>query len=113
GVAKADIPTCVNDMLAQLGIGHLADRPSYGLSGGEKQMVALAAVLVMKPAMVVFDEPTTLLDLRNRNRLRHAIAALDQSAIVITHDLALLEDFERVLVMADGRIACDARPHEA
>ncbi|WP_025137087.1 energy-coupling factor ABC transporter ATP-binding protein [Achromobacter sp. DH1f] len=99
--------------LAALGVAHLADRTSHTLSGGERQLVALAAVLVMRPALVVFDEPTTQLDLRNRNRVRDAIAALPQDAIVVSHDLDLLEDFERVVVVQDGAIAADDTPAAA
>jgi biotin transport system ATP-binding protein len=99
--------------LAHLGIAHLAARASHTLSGGEKQLVALAAVLVMEPALVVFDEPTTQLDLRNRNRVRDAIAGLDRHAVVVSHDLDLLQDFDRVLVVVDGRIAADDTPHAA
>ena len=99
--------------LAALGVAHLADRTSHTLSGGERQLVALAAVLVMRPGLVVFDEPTTQLDLRNRNRVRDAIAAMQQDAIVVSHDLALLEDFERVLVIQDGAIAADDQPAAA
>ena len=94
-------------------MAHLADRTSHTLSGGERQLVALAAVLVMRPALVVFDEPTTQLDLRNRNRVRDAIAALPQDAIVVSHDLDLLEDFERVVVVQDGAIAADDTPAAA
>ncbi|MCV6901173.1 MAG: energy-coupling factor ABC transporter ATP-binding protein [Achromobacter xylosoxidans] len=99
--------------LAALGVAHLVDRTSHSLSGGERQLVALAAVLVMRPGLVVFDEPTTQLDLRNRNRVRDAIAAMPQDAIVVSHDLALLEDFERVLVIQDGAIAADDTPAAA
>ncbi len=113
GVPKKDIPARVQAMLERLGIPHLAERPSHGLSGGEKQMVALAAVLVMTPRVVVFDEPTTLLDLGNRNRFCDAIRALPQAAVVVTHDLELLHEFDRVLVMAEGRVAMDTRPAEA
>jgi biotin transport system ATP-binding protein len=99
--------------LDALGVGHLADRASHTLSGGECQLVALAAVLVMQPKMVVFDEPTTQLDLRNRNRVRAAIAQLDCAAIVVSHDLELLDDFDRVLVISDGRLAADDTPAAA
>jgi biotin transport system ATP-binding protein len=99
--------------LDALGIGHLADRASHTLSGGERQLVALAAVLVMRPGLVVFDEPTTQLDLRNRNRVRAAIAQLDCHAIVVSHDLELLEDFDRVLVITDGQLAADDAPAPA
>lgn len=99
--------------LDSLGVGHLADRASHMLSGGECQLVALASVLVMQPALVVFDEPTTQLDLRNRNRVSRAIAGLTQQAIVVSHDLELLQDFDRVLVVVDGRIAADDTPGAA
>ncbi len=109
-VPKAQIPARVDEMLESLGIAHLRERPSHALSGGEKQMVALAAVLVMAPELVVFDEPTTLLDLGNRNRFRDTLRVLPQAAVVITHDLELLEDFDRVLVVADGGVAHDSTP---
>jgi biotin transport system ATP-binding protein len=99
--------------LRDLNIEHLAERPSHMLSGGEKQLVALASVLVMDPGMVVFDEPTTQLDLRNRNRVRGAIAEMARHAVVISHDLELLEDFDRVLVVVGGRIAADDAPAPA
>jgi biotin transport system ATP-binding protein len=101
------------EQLDALGIGHLADRASHTLSGGERQLVALAAVLVMQPKVIVFDEPTTQLDLRNRNRVRAAIGALGCDAIVVSHDLDLLDDFDRVLVVVDGRVAADDRPAAA
>src|SRR5690606_76494 len=113
GVPRAQVGPRVDAMLDSLGIGHLRERPSHALSGGEKQMVALAAVLVMAPELVVFDEPTTLLDLGNPNRFRDTLRGLPQAALVITHDLEVLEDFERVLVVADGRVACDAAAAQA
>ena len=103
----------IEAQLDSLGVGHLADRSSHTLSGGERQLVALAAVLVMEPALIVFDEPTTQLDLRNRNRVRDAIGALPHDAIVVSHDLELLEDFDRVLVVRDGNIAADDTPAAA
>ncbi|WP_447918374.1 energy-coupling factor ABC transporter ATP-binding protein [Achromobacter aegrifaciens] len=103
----------IDAQLGHLGVGHLADRTSHTLSGGERQLVALAAVLVMEPALIVFDEPTTQLDLRNRNRVRDAIAGLPHDAIVVSHDLELLEDFDRVVVVRDGNIAADDHPAAA
>jgi biotin transport system ATP-binding protein len=99
--------------LRELNIEHLASRASHMLSGGERQLVALAAVLVMQPDLVVFDEPTTQLDLRNRNQVRAAIGALGRQVVVVSHDLDLLEDFDRVLVVVDGRIAADDQPSAA
>lgn len=99
--------------LERFGLGALHDRSSHTLSGGQRQLVALAAVLVTEPALVVFDEPTTQLDLRNRNTVARAIAAMDAAALVITHDLPLVADFDRCLVMADGGLAFDGPPGPA
>ena len=103
----------IEHCLDSLGVGHLIDRASHSLSGGECQLVALASVLVMQPSLVVFDEPTTQLDLRNRNRVAAAIASLSQQVVVVTHDLDLLMDFDRVLVIAEGNIAADDIPSVA
>jgi biotin transport system ATP-binding protein len=110
---KAERRVRAAEQLDALGIGHLAGRASHTLSGGERQLAALAAVLVMRPKVIVFDEPTTQLDLRNRNRVRAAISGLRCDAIVISHDLDLLDDFDRVLVIADGRLAADDTPAAA
>ncbi|NJL08159.1 MAG: ABC transporter ATP-binding protein [Methylacidiphilales bacterium] len=107
---KAEIAARLAAEFARFGIGHLAERAAHSLSGGEKQLVALAAVLVMRPRLVVFDEPTTLLDLKNRNRLAAAVDQLAQPAIVVTHDLELIRDFDRVLVIEDGRVVVDDAP---
>ena len=90
-----------------------ADTPAGVLSGGEKQMLALASVLVIQPDTIIADEPTTLLDLRNRRRIVRELLALQQQLIVVTHDLDMLRDFERVLVIDEGRLAYDGAPSEA
>jgi biotin transport system ATP-binding protein len=110
---KAEIAQRLDAEFARFGIAHLAERAAHSLSGGEKQLVALAAVLVMRPKLIVFDEPTTLLDLKNRNRLAAAIAALGQSAIVVTHDLELIRNFDRVLVIEEGQVVADDTPAAA
>lgn len=94
-------------LLERRGLAHLARQSIYDLSGGERQLIALTTVLAVEPAILVADEPTTLLDLRNRDLLRRAFAALDQQLIVSTHDLDFVEDFERVLVVDGGRIVFD------
>lgn len=76
-------------------------------------MLAIASAVVMEPRYIVFDEPTTLLDLRNARRIGGVIAELSQSAIVITHDLPLIEGFERVLVFDRGRLVADDAPKPA
>ncbi|WP_425310390.1 ABC transporter ATP-binding protein [Ammonicoccus fulvus] len=94
-------------LLEARGLGKLARQSIYDLSGGERQLVSLTTVLAVEPAIIVADEPTTLLDLRNRELMRAAFADLEQQLIVSTHDLDLALDFERVLVVDAGRIAFD------
>lgn len=99
--------------LERLGLLHLADQSIYELSGGERQLMALAAVLAVKPSVLVLDEPSTLLDLRNRELLRRTLANLDQQIIMSTHDLDLALEMDRVLVIQEGRVAFDGAPSEA
>ena len=90
---------------------HAADSP-HTLSGGQKQLLALAAVLVMEPELIIADEPTTLLDLRNRMRIAREFARLEQQLLVVTHDLDLLTEFDRVLCVEGGRIVDDGAPRD-
>jgi biotin transport system ATP-binding protein len=99
--------------LGRLGLQDLADQSIYELSGGERQLMALAAVLAVDPKVLVLDEPSTLLDLRNRELLRRTLADLDQQIIMSTHDLDLALDMDRVLVIEGGRVAFDGVPAEA
>ncbi|MEO9459466.1 MAG: ABC transporter ATP-binding protein [Lentilitoribacter sp.] len=112
-IPKAERKAKVEEILSRFNLLHLKDRSVHMLSGGEKQMIALSSVLIMEPKMIVFDEPTTLLDLRNRNAVASTIMALEQYVVLVTHDLELLSEFDRVLVFDEGRIAADDSPKEA
>lgn len=110
---KPEIAARVDAVLARYGMEALRHRPAHLLSGGQKQMLAISAVLVMEPDYVVFDEPTTLLDLRNKRRVARAIAEMPQTAIVVSHDLEFLTEFDRVLVFEGGKVVCDDAPARA
>ncbi|MEP4342833.1 MAG: ABC transporter ATP-binding protein, partial [Lentilitoribacter sp.] len=112
-IPKAERKAKVEEILSRFNLLHLKDRSVHMLSGGEKQMIALSSVLIMQPKMIVFDEPTTLLDLRNRNVVASTIMALEQYVVLVTHDLELLSAFDRVLVFDEGRITADDSPKEA
>jgi biotin transport system ATP-binding protein len=94
-------------ILNRFGLLPLADQSIYELSGGERQLMALAAVLAVDPAVLVLDEPSTLLDLRNRELLRRTIAGLSQQIVMSTHDLELVRDMDRVLVVETGQVVFD------
>lgn len=110
---REEVNTRVAAVLERFGLTELAENSPHTLSGGEKQMLALASVLVIEPETIICDEPTTLLDMRNRRRIIDELMSLDQQLIVVTHDLAMLEDFDRVLVINDGRLVFDGAPDEA
>lgn len=97
-------------VLARFGLDGHADHPAGQLSGGQKQLLALASVLVTEPKILVADEPTTLLDLRNSRMLRQVFADLDEQLVVVSHDLDLIDDFDRILVIDDGRVVADDAP---
>ena len=103
----------VAQVLETYGLAGHAEHPCHLLSGGQKQLLALAAVLVIEPAVVVADEPTTLLDLRNRALVAETFAGLQQQLVVVTHDLDLVADFDRVLVVDGGRVVIDDAPRPA
>ena len=113
GLAKDEIARRTDAILARYDLSDLRDHPAHLLSGGQKQLLAISGVLVMDPAYLVLDEPTTLLDLRNTRRIASALAALDQTVILATHDLDLLSAFDRVLVFDEGRIVADDTPAAA
>lgn len=100
-------------ILADQGLAELADSSVHDLSGGERQLVALAGVLALDPHIIVADEPTTLLDLRNRDRLWSALWQAPQQLIYATHDLDFASAADRCLVLAGGRVVADGAPEQA
>ncbi|SJZ49123.1 energy-coupling factor ABC transporter ATP-binding protein [Consotaella salsifontis] len=113
GLSRGERDRLVERVLDHYGLARLRSHASHTLSGGEKQLLALAGVLVSEPQCVVFDEPTTLLDLRNARKVKEIIRTLDQMTIVVTHDLALLDAFDRVLVIDEGKVIADDQPGPA
>jgi biotin transport system ATP-binding protein len=103
----------VTAVLERHGLEGHADHPAHQLSGGQKQLLALCSVLVLEPEILIMDEPTTLLDLRHSRLVAEHLRALPQQVVVVTHDLPLLEDFDRVLVLDEGRVVADAPPERA
>ncbi|MBL4667441.1 MAG: ABC transporter ATP-binding protein [Sneathiella sp.] len=110
--SKEEIEKRIEAALTEYGIEHLSDRLTHRLSGGEKQLIALVGVLIMQPEYIVLDEPTTLLDLKNKRRLMSVIRDLGQRVIMVTHDLDLLTEFDRVLCFHEGALVSDGAPAE-
>ena len=109
---KADKQRKVKDMLERFNLaGHATQSPHF-LSGGQKQLLALASVLILEPDVIIADEPTTLLDLRNRIKIKKVFAELPQQLIVVSHDLNFIADFDRVICIDNKSIAADGEPSE-
>jgi len=113
GLDKEEISERVERALASYGLAEHRDHPAHLLSGGQKQLLAIASVLVTNPDLLVMDEPTTLLDLANARRITELVAGLPQQVVLVTHHLDLLAGYDRVLVFDQGRIVYDAPPDEA
>ena len=111
--SRTDRRAAAERVLERFGLAHLADQSVYDLSGGERQLMALAVVLATEPGLLVLDEPTTLLDRRNTIRLRALLDSLPQSVVVATHDLELALHADRTLVVDEGRIVFDGEPGTA
>ncbi|MCQ9336343.1 energy-coupling factor ABC transporter ATP-binding protein [Corynebacterium phoceense] len=109
---KAERNQRADAALNRFGLADRAEQSPHTLSGGQKQLLALAAVLVIDPVLIIADEPTTLLDLRNRDRIKREFAKLEQQLIVVTHDLEFLSDFDRVICIDDHHVAADGTPDE-
>ena len=113
GLSKAEVAARVDRALTAYGLAGHADHPAHLLSGGQKQLLALASVLVTEPRVLVLDEPTTLLDLRNAAVVQRVVRELPQQVVLVTHHLELLEDFDRVVVFDEARLVYDGEPESA
>lgn len=93
-----------------------ADEAPFSLSRGQRQMVALASVVVIEPKIVVLDEPTSGLDYRECMTVMETVRTMAErgcAVIMVCHDMEVVSDFaERIVVMANGRILDRGRTHE-
>jgi len=126
--AQLVMPTCVEDVelslrrtvrdraerraravevLARFDLAGREDQSVHTLSGGQRQLLALAGVLATDPDVLVADEPTTLLDLRNTRRIGERLLGLPQQLVLVTHDLDLAAQCDRGIVVADGAVVFD------
>jgi biotin transport system ATP-binding protein len=113
GLTKTELAARVRETLTTYGLGDHADHPAHLLSGGQKQLLALSSVLVTDPDVLVLDEPTTLLDLRNAAAVQRVVRDLPHQVVLVTHHLHLLDGFDRVLVFDETRLVYDGPPEHA
>lgn len=113
GLPAVEVRRRVEQALAMVGLTELRTRPPYTLSGGQKQLLALAGLLAMEPQIIVLDEPTASLDPEGKMKVLNLLQKLNSQGIGILHvthnmDEAALAD--RVLVMDQGKVIADGSP---
>ena len=108
GMETKEMKTKVNEIMKELNIEYLAKKNVNMLSAGQKQLTALAGILVMSPRYIVFDEPTTLLDSKNKANIMKIIKNLNKKhkigIILVTNLLNDIKYADSVVVMSNGRI---------
>src|SRR5690349_14113367 len=118
GVAAAERTRRVGETLELVGLGSFAARFPRQLSGGQQQRVGLARALVIRPRILLLDEPLSNLDAKLREEmqieLRQIQRTVGTTTILVTHDQAeAMALSDRIVVMNSGRVEQIARPHEA
>jgi len=113
GLTEAEVAARVAAAIAACGLDGLEDRPVHRLSGGEKRRACIAGALAMRPALLLLDEPSAALDLRNRRRLIGLLSGMAQAMLIASHDLEmLLELCPRVILIDAGGIRADGPARE-
>lgn len=115
GVPREEMGQRIDDILKFAGLAGLADRSPFALSGGQQQRLAIASVLVMRPPVIVLDEPTSQLDPIGSKEVfavLRDLAATDEATVVLAEQklewVAVFAD--RVIVLHEGRIVADGLP---
>lgn len=110
---RAAIAEQVDAALTRVGMADFADSSVYMLSGGQQQLIALAAVLIAEPSLIIADEPTALLDLGNANAIsRILLEEADAQVLLVTHDLGLAARCDYALCFSGGQLVDQGDPAE-
>ena len=115
GIPTDEIRERVNWALSVVNLSEYIRHAPHLLSGGQKQKVAIAGVLAMKPICIVLDEPTAMLDPQGRKEVMATLKKLNQSGItivLITHNMDEAVNADRVIIMSDGEIVKDGKPSD-
>jgi len=107
--------SAVEEVVSLLGLHYLLERHPYDLSGGEQQKVALAKLLLLKPKIILLDEPTKGLDVNAKKQLAEVLRNLQQQGItlvMVTHDIEFSARYsDRCALFFDGSIVSEGMPH--
>jgi len=115
GLPVSEMESCVEESLKSVGLDGFGEKMSSNLSGGQKQRVAIAGIIAMKPEIIVFDEPTAMLDPKGRNAVLDIIKKLKsegKTIVLITHFMEEAALADRIVVLEKGEIALRGKPIE-
>lgn len=110
GTPRAEARRQVQDLLLRSGRANWADRQVQTLSEGQRRWLCLMAVVLMRPRILLLDEPFAGLDIPTTLALEDEFARLPQALVTVTHDPAHLAGYDRVVWIEDGNIAADGAP---
>ncbi|GHU55615.1 putative ABC transporter ATP-binding protein [Clostridia bacterium] len=104
-VPEEEVSLRVSEILGKFGITHLRDRLTHRLSGGEKRIAALAGVLVMRPSVLLLDEPTSFLDPKSTRVLMELLKGIDTTMLIATHDLVFADNMcDSAILLKEGTL---------
>ena len=113
GLSKTEVEKRVKCALEITGIAGLIQRPPHHLSGGEKRMAAIDSVISMEPEIIIYDEPTSNLDMRARRRLIDFVNSSLQTKLIASHDLEfVLETCGKVIILDNGALVLEGLSSE-
>ncbi len=116
GTPREEIKSRVKDAMSLTGISELADRSPYSLSGGQQQRVALTSILVMRPKLLVLDEPTSQMDpigTREVFGVVRKMAEEGMTVVMVEHKVEWIAEFaDRVIALKQGQVLLEGKPNE-
>ncbi len=115
-VDSDEMNSCITEMLELFDIEHYRETSPHNLSGGEKQRLAIASILAMKPKYIIFDEATSMLDPYRKQEVLSIAKQLNKehniTIIWITHDMNEVVSFDNIIVLDKGSIVMQGSPKE-
>ena len=117
GMPQEEIDKIVDEVAKMIGIEDILDENPYNLSKGQRQQIAVAAILTMQPDVIVVDEPTTGQDPRQSHQMMDMVKKLNtdygKTIVVITHDMSIAAEYsDRIITMHNGTIIAQGTPRE-
>ena len=113
GMSREEVERRVDSALNRMDISYLKHRQNYRMSGGEKRLASIAAILAMEPDIILMDEPSITLDPKNRRNLIRLLNDMPETKLIASHDLdMIMETCDRVLLIGEQTLLADGNCRE-